>query len=63
MRRIAAGALTLLVVGLTVTSWRAASWDPIYAVIALLEAGTVAIILWASGSIVVARLKQRSESN
>jgi hypothetical protein len=63
MGRIAASILAIVVIGLTIAAWRGAGWDPIYALIALVEAGTVAIIVWMGGSIVVGRLRRRSDSN
>jgi hypothetical protein len=61
--RIVAIALALLVAGFTIAVWRSASWDPVYAVIALVEAGTIAIILWMGISIAVGRLRRRRPLN
>jgi hypothetical protein len=47
------------VIGLSIGAWRAAGWDPVYALIALVEAGTVAVILWVTISIVVQRFGRR----
>jgi hypothetical protein len=63
MKRIATSALALVVVGFTVTSWRAAAWDPVYGLIALVETGTVAVILWTGVTIVVERVRRRSDLN